>query len=177
MKPQSSASLGLACFVGGFTEPKRASSGSAIKDQASLPQVGSRTASSRAARIAQAPREKPRRPHSHSMPVDQHAERNNRLMEDQKFAALRRANEVRVAQARLRAQIRATGDREALVPILRETPECARSMSVGRFLRSAAGVGDKKAAGIVRRTYVSESRRLGTLTEHERRELIRAVRS
>jgi hypothetical protein len=100
---------------------------------------------------------------------------------EQAMAALDRANAVRVARAELKRSIGSLSPRAAaarLTEILEDPDDVARRMSVGTLLSSAKLIGPSKIAVLLRHAaIVSPDRRVGELTERQRRGLILALDS
>ena len=91
----------------------------------------------------------------------------------QRLAALGRANEVRRARAELKARVR--GGEVGLVGLIGEPPECLLTASLAEVLLAAPGVGKVRLRRILSGARLSPAKALGTLTERQRTELIRAI--
>jgi hypothetical protein len=83
--------------------------------------------------------------------------------------ALQRANEIRLARARLRAAI-ASGEIFA-ASVLLDPPSEARTWRVGEMLMSQRRWGSRRTQRLLARTQISEAKPLGALTERQRRVL------
>jgi len=93
----------------------------------------------------------------------------------QHLRALARANEVRLARADLKRRI-ASGDCSVCEPIL-ETPTEADGMTVSELLTSQRRWGRARCRKLLSRIGLSENKRLGTLTERQRKMLCAALGS
>lgn len=93
----------------------------------------------------------------------------------QHLRALARANEVRLARADLKRRI-ASGDCPVCEPIL-ETPTEAAGMTVSELLTSQRRWGRARCRKLLSRIGLSENKRLGTLTERQRKMLCAALGS
>jgi hypothetical protein len=89
------------------------------------------------------------------------------MLEPQRMRALERANQVRLARARLKRQI-ADGQMSAAWVIL-ELPSEARNWSVGEVLMSQRRWGTIRARKLLAELQISEMRPIGALTERQRR--------
>jgi hypothetical protein len=89
--------------------------------------------------------------------------------EPQRMRALERANEIRLARARLKREI-AHGHISAAYVIL-ELPSEARNWSVGELLMSQRRWGSTRARKLLVSLHISEKRRIGELTDRQRRVL------
>ncbi len=87
--------------------------------------------------------------------------------EPQRLRALGRANEVRLARAELKRRI-ADGEVSAAQVIL-ACPNAARSWSVGDLLMSQRRWGTTKCRKFLERNQISELKRVGQLTDRQRR--------
>jgi len=92
------------------------------------------------------------------------AARSRRLL------ALGKANEIRIARARLKRQLHA-GDVQ-IKQILAAPPRCASTASVLELLLAIPKVGPVRARRLLTATRVSEATRVGRLTERQRGELL-----
>ena len=91
----------------------------------------------------------------------------------QRLRALDRANHVRTVRANLKRRLRA-GEEAAAEAILR----CSRdtdTMTIGELLTSQRGWGPRRSTLMLRSVSVSERKTLGSLTERQRGELVRAL--
>ena len=88
-------------------------------------------------------------------------------LEPQRMRALERANEVRLARARLKREI-ANGDMSAARVILDLPPE-ARNWSVRELLMSQPRWGSIRSRKLLSELQISELRPIGALTERQRR--------
>ncbi|MFF4412238.1 integration host factor, actinobacterial type [Streptosporangium sp. NPDC001559] len=96
-----------------------------------------------------------------------------KLTPEQRQAALAKAAETRVARARLLAEVKAGSI--SLEQLLSRNDEVARRIKVSQALRALPGIGSVKAAQLMQRAEVDETRRLGGLGAQQRRRLIRAL--
>jgi hypothetical protein len=91
------------------------------------------------------------------------------------MVALERANEIRLARAALREQVRAIKDLKAsrleAAGIVAAPPEFAAGMSVASLLCACHRTGPAYVATLMRRASVGQGRQLGELTDRERRAL------
>jgi len=105
--------------------------------------------------------------------------RDSRHSEDEQrgssqcMRALARANQVRLARAALKRDISA-GRREVIEVIL-ESPWEADSMSLSELLCSQRRWGRARSRKLLASAALSEAKRLGTLTERQRRILVGAL--
>lgn len=88
----------------------------------------------------------------------------------QRTDALRRANAVRAARARLRRRI-AAGERSAS-EVLADCPPEVRSMPVADLLGAQHRWGEARVGRTLRRVPVGERKPLGELTDRQRRALV-----
>ena len=93
---------------------------------------------------------------------------------DQRLLALRRANEVRLARARLKKEL-AVGSRR-IEDILLEPPELARGAKVHDLLLAVPKLGQVRVSRLLRHCRISETKTLGGLSERQRTELIASLR-
>jgi hypothetical protein len=87
----------------------------------------------------------------------------------QRDAALHHANDIRVARAQLKRDMKA--GRVRLADVLLEPPACTAKMALIDLLLAAPKVGRVKATGLLADARVSGSRPVGGLTRRERRRL------
>jgi hypothetical protein len=87
--------------------------------------------------------------------------------------ALARANEVRLARAALKRQI-AAGQRDVIEVVL-NCPWEAESMHLGELLCSQRRWGRARSRKLIQSVQLTETKRLGTLTERQRGVLARAL--
>jgi hypothetical protein len=85
----------------------------------------------------------------------------------QRMRALERANEVRLARARLKRQI--AGGQTSAAYVILELPWEARNWSVGELLMSQRRWGSTRARKLLNGLHISEKRPIGDLTERQRR--------
>jgi hypothetical protein len=97
----------------------------------------------------------------------------DRPVEPQHMQALARANQVRLARAELKRQI-AAGRRSAVEVVL-TCPWEAESMSVNELLCSQRRWGRARSRKLIVSVELTETKRLGTLTERQRKILARAL--
>jgi hypothetical protein len=87
--------------------------------------------------------------------------------------ALARANEVRLARAALKREIGA--GRRAVTEVIIESPWEAESMSLSELLCSQRRWGRARSRKLLSSTALGEGKKLGTLTERQRRILVHAL--
>jgi hypothetical protein len=87
--------------------------------------------------------------------------------------ALARANKVRLARAALKREISA-GHR-SITEVIMESPWEVESMSLGELLCSQRRWGRARSRKLLSSTALSEGKRVGTLTERQRRILVAAL--
>ena len=93
---------------------------------------------------------------------------------EQRLDALRRANEVRVARARLKRQL-ALGERR-LDELLAQVPEFARGAKVFDLMRAVPTLGPVRARQLLVHYGISETKTVGGLSERQRAALIAGLR-
>lgn len=98
---------------------------------------------------------------------------STRRIEPQHMQALARANEVRLARAALKREIGA--GRRDVIAIVRECPWEAESMTLAELLSSQRRWGKARSRKLIVQAGLSETKRLGTLTERQRRILAAAL--
>ena len=87
--------------------------------------------------------------------------------------ALARANEVRLARAALKRDISA--GRRNITEVITESPWEAESMSLSELLCSQRRWGRARSRKLLSSTALSEGKRVGSLTERQRRVLVAAL--
>jgi hypothetical protein len=87
--------------------------------------------------------------------------------------ALARANKVRLARAALKREISA-GDRN-ITEVIMDSPWEVESMSLGELLCAQRRWGRARSRKLLSSTSLSEGKRVGTLTERQRRILVAAL--
>jgi hypothetical protein len=87
--------------------------------------------------------------------------------------ALARANKVRLARAALKREISA-GHR-SITEVIMESPWEVESMSLGELLCAQRRWGRARSRKLLSSTSLSEGKRVGTLTERQRRILVAAI--
>lgn len=87
--------------------------------------------------------------------------------------ALARANEVRLARAALKRDISA--GRRLITEVITESPWEADSMSLSELLCSQRRWGRARSRKLLSSTALSEGKRVGSLTERQRRVLVAAL--
>ena len=95
------------------------------------------------------------------------------MVAPQHMQALARANEVRLARAALKRQV-AAGARDARDIVL-EVPWEAESMSVSELLSAQRRWGRQRSRKLIVAAGLTETKRLGTMTERQRGILARAL--
>ncbi len=91
----------------------------------------------------------------------------------QRVRALRLANEVRCARARLKRRV-AAGEVGA-AEVIEHSPSEARGMALAELLASQRQWGNQRTRRLLRRVGLQEQRRLSQLTERQRQLLIAAL--
>jgi fructosamine-3-kinase len=94
--------------------------------------------------------------------------------QQQHLRALARANEVRIARARLKRQIAA--GKLTVAEVLERTPPEARSMELGDLLLSQRRWGQMRVRRLLSQLGLSERKPLGSLTDRQRGLLIATLR-
>ncbi len=84
----------------------------------------------------------------------------------QAMGALGRAQDIRLARADLKRDMRSGAQNPARVIV--DPPECILSMRIHDFLLAVPGIGAGKAARIVNRARVSGTRTIGQMTANQR---------
>jgi hypothetical protein len=93
---------------------------------------------------------------------------------EQRRRALRQANQVRSERARLKRDL-ATG-KVGLLEILARPPACVRTARVRDLLVTVPKIGSVKAARILTRCGIADSKTLAGLTDRQRAELTNLLR-
>jgi hypothetical protein len=96
-----------------------------------------------------------------------------RRTEEQRKAALERAQDVRRLRSRLKAALK-NGEILA-VPVLREPPAYAKKMRAYEFVRSIRGLGNVKAGKMLRHCIIAPSKTLEGLSDRQRDALLEAL--
>jgi hypothetical protein len=91
------------------------------------------------------------------------------------LVALGKANEVRVARARLKQRLREGGDR--IEHVLAEPPECVATASVFDLLVAVPKIGPVRAGRLLTAARVRQTKTIGSLSERQRADLIRLLHS
>lgn len=91
----------------------------------------------------------------------------------QREVALAKANYIRMGRAALKRDLYA--GKLTLTELLDDLPHCMETAPVPEILKSLPHLGPTKAAKIMGSLHFSEVRKLGSLTERERRLLLEAV--
>jgi len=106
--------------------------------------------------------------------VDQNgSEQAGKQGTSQCMEALARANKVRLARAALKREISA-GHR-SITDVIMDSPWEVESMSLGELLCSQRRWGRARSRKLLSSTSLSEGKRVGTLTERQRRILVAAL--
>jgi hypothetical protein len=87
--------------------------------------------------------------------------------------ALARANKVRLARAALKREISA--GRRSITEVIMDSPWEAESMSLGELLCAQRRWGRARSRKLLASSALSEGKRVGTLTERQRRVLVAAL--
>ncbi len=93
---------------------------------------------------------------------------------EQQLDALRRANAVRTARARLKQQLRATPRPEATAStaqLVREPVEAIDTMKVAALIASCPGMGPVATRNLLRRLHISPNKTIGGLSPRQRQQL------
>jgi hypothetical protein len=93
---------------------------------------------------------------------------------EQRLRALRLANEIRSARAKLKKEL-ASGEIE-LTQILAQPPECVQTARVRDVLLALPKIGSVKAGRILADCGIAPTKTLGRLTERQRTELMHRFR-
>ena len=88
----------------------------------------------------------------------------------QRLEALRKANEIRVGRAQLKKEL-ATGV-VRIDEILAQPPDCAKTERVSVLLLAVPKYGSVRVSRLLTKTRISDSKRLGGLSDRQRAELI-----
>ena len=105
--------------------------------------------------------------------VDREADSKGKRGSSQCMEALARANKVRLARAALKRDI--SGGRRSITQVIMESPWEADSMSLSELLCSQRRWGRARSRKLLSSTALSEGKRVGTLTERQRRILVAAL--
>jgi hypothetical protein len=98
-----------------------------------------------------------------------------RRIEPQHMQALARANKVRLARAALKRDIGA--GRRDIIEIVSQCPWEAESMTLAELLSSQRRWGKARSRKLIVQAGLTETKRLGTLTERQRRILAAALQA
>jgi hypothetical protein len=93
---------------------------------------------------------------------------------EQQLEALRRANAIRSARARLKAQLRATPRPEATAStaqLVRQPVEAIDTMKVAALIGSCPGMGPVATRNLLRRLHISPSKTIVGLSPRQRQQL------
>ncbi len=90
---------------------------------------------------------------------------------EQRLGALRKANEIRVERSRLKKQIAA--GRVQISDVLAHPPAYAETERVAVLLLAVPTYGQARVSKLLLRERISETKRLGGLTDRQRQALIR----
>jgi hypothetical protein len=93
---------------------------------------------------------------------------------DQRMAALRRANEIRTARARLKRDLKA--GRRSIHDLLLEPPEFVETAKVMDMLLAVPKYGRVKAGKVLQLCRISPSKTIGGLSARQRAELVSMLR-
>jgi hypothetical protein len=109
-----------------------------------------------------------------SAAADRSRERESQMTEiammtpdPQRFAALERANEIRLARAQLKRRI--AGGQVLAADVILAPPLEARSWAVGELLMSQRRWGSTRCRKFLGRNQIIETKEIGKLTERQRR--------
>jgi hypothetical protein len=106
-------------------------------------------------------------------PQTDSASESGRHAGSQCMQALARANEVRLARAALKRAVSA--GRHSVTDVILESPWEAESMSLSELLCSQRRWGRARSRKLLASAALSEGKRVGTLTERQRRILVAAL--
>jgi DNA-binding MarR family transcriptional regulator len=93
---------------------------------------------------------------------------------EQRMSALDRANEIRLARADLKRDLKAK--RKSVVAVIQSPPEYVLSMKAHDLLIATPKIGRVKSGAALSRCRISPSKTVGGLTERQRRELVSVLR-
>ena len=105
--------------------------------------------------------------------VERESESKGKRGSSQCMEALARANKVRLARAALKRDI--SGGRRSITAVITESPWEAESMSLSELLCAQRRWGRARSRKLLSSTALSEGKRVGTLTERQRRILVAAL--
>jgi len=89
---------------------------------------------------------------------------------EQRLQALRRANEIRTLRAQLKRDLAA--GRVLIADVLIRPPAYAAGLRVSVLLRAVPRYGQARVSRLLANARISDSKRLGALTERQRAELL-----
>lgn len=114
-------------------------------------------------------------PHRRIQPeiVEPQTQSDRRPDNSQCMQALARANQVRLARAALKREVSA--GRRGVTEVIVESPWEADSMSLSELLCSQRRWGRARSRKLLSSTALSEGKRVGTLTDRQRRILVAAL--
>jgi hypothetical protein len=104
---------------------------------------------------------------------DQAGSKTRKTGTSQCMEALARANKVRLARAALKRDISA--GRRNITEVIMDSPWEAESMSLSELLCSQRRWGRARSRKLLSSTALSEGKRVGTMTERQRRLLVAAI--
>ena len=104
---------------------------------------------------------------------DQAESKTRKSGTSQCMEALARANKVRLARAALKRDI--TAGRRSITEVIMDSPWEAESMSLSELLCSQRRWGRARSRKLLSSTALSEGKRVGTMTERQRRLLVAAL--
>ena len=84
----------------------------------------------------------------------------------QHMQALNKANEIRLAQAALKREIRKGS--KTVIGVITDPPDFVKGMSLGALLKSQPRFGHAKTRDLCYRLGISEMRRIGALTDRQK---------
>ena len=105
--------------------------------------------------------------------VEPQTDSESRRGTDQCMQALARANQVRLARAALKRDVGA--GRRSVSEVILDSPWEAESMSLSELLCSQRRWGRARSRKLLSSTALSEAKKLGSLTERQRRILVHAL--
>jgi hypothetical protein len=94
---------------------------------------------------------------------------------DQRHSALKRANEIRIARAKLKQQLR--DGKVHIGPILSAPPEHIATAKVLDLLVAVPKLGPARAARLLTKAQISQMKTVGGLSERQRAHLIELLRA
>lgn len=91
----------------------------------------------------------------------------------QRFAALAKANEVRLARSKVKKDMKAR--KITLVEVLSKPPACLETAKVAEIIMAAPRYGKTRTNKILTQAHISPSKHIGGLTPRQQKELLENV--